>query len=91
MNRARIIAATVLFALLGAFLPIATVAYFTWARATEAEQDRLQLTAERTLLRAHRAYEAGLLALRRLNQSALEPCSADHLQLMSSLVLSTHS
>lgn len=91
MNRARIIAATVLFALLGAFVPIATVAYFTWARATEAEQDRLQLTAERTLLRAHRAYEAGLVALRRLNQSALEPCSADHLQLMRSLVLGTHS
>ncbi len=91
MNRARIIAATVLFALLGAFLPIATVAYFTWARATEAEQDRLQLTAERTLLRSHRAYEAGLVALRRLNQSELEPCSADHLQLMRRLVLSTHS
>lgn len=75
MNRARIIAATVLFALLGAFVPITALVYFTWSRATEAECVRLQLTAERTLLRANRAYEAGMLALRRLNQSPLEPCS----------------
>ncbi|MEG0182458.1 MAG: CSS-motif domain-containing protein, partial [Stenotrophomonas sp.] len=91
MNRARIIAATVLFALLGAFVPIAALGYFTWSRATDTEQERLQLTAERTLLRAHRAYEAGMLALRRLNQSSLTPCSPEHLQLMRALVLSTHS
>jgi len=91
LNRARIIAATVLFALLGAFVPIAGLVYFTWSRATEAEAARLQLTAERTLLRANRAYEAGMLALRRLNQSPLESCSPDHLHLMRALTLSTHS
>ncbi|MCC7634168.1 EAL domain-containing protein [Stenotrophomonas rhizophila] len=91
MNRARIIAATVLFALLGALLPIAILGYFTWARATDSEHARLQLTAERTLLRTHRAYEAGLKALRRLNQSTLAPCSPEHVRLMRALVVSTHS
>jgi len=91
LNRPRIIAATVLFALLGALVPIASVAYATWSRATDAEHDRLQVTAERTLLRAHRAYETGLVALRRLNQSTLPPCSPEHLQLMRSLTLGTRS
>ncbi|MGE8214731.1 MAG: EAL domain-containing protein [Stenotrophomonas maltophilia] len=91
MNRARIIATTVLLALLGAIIPIAALGYFTWSRATDTEQRRLQLTAERTLQRAHRAYEAGMVALRRLEQSPLEPCSPEHLHLMRALVLSTHS
>lgn len=91
MNRARIIAATVVLALLGALVPIATVFYFTWSRASESEQVRLQTTAERTLQRAHRAYETALATLRELNQSTLAPCSPEHLQLMRSLVIRTHS
>jgi len=91
LNRARIIAATVVLALLGALVPIATVFYFTWSRASESEQVRLQTTAERTLQRAHRAYETALATLRELNQSTLAPCSPEHLQLMRSLVIRTHS
>ena len=91
MNRTRIIAVTVLLALLGALVPIATVFYFTWSRASESEQVRLQTTAERTLQRAHRAYEGALNALRQLDQSTLVPCSPEHLQVMRSLVMSTHS
>lgn len=91
MSRARIIAATVVFALLGAMVPIVVLVYATWSWATNEEQERLQLTAERTLLRADRAYDAGLLTLRRLNQSPLTPCSAEHLQLLRALTLNTPS
>ncbi len=91
MKRARIIAAIVLAALIGAVVPVLTVAYFTWARQQEHEQRTLASTAERTLLRAHRAYEGGLMALRKLNQTPLPPCSPEHLQLMRNLAVSTHT
>jgi sensor c-di-GMP phosphodiesterase-like protein len=91
LNRTRNIAVTVLFALLGALVPMATLLYFNVNRANDAARDRLQFTAERTLLRAHRAYEAGLTALRQANASTLEPCSAAHLQLMRGLVINTVS
>lgn len=91
MKRARIIAAIVLAAVVGAVVPVITVAYFTWARQQENEQRMLATTAERALLRAHRAYEDGLLALRKLNQTPLPPCSPEHLQLMRNLAVSTRS
>lgn len=91
MNRASTIAATVLLGLLGALLPIATVVYFTWDRATDLEQIRLQDTAARTLLRADRAYQGALAALRQLNQSTLAPCTPEHLALMRSMTMSTRS
>jgi len=91
LNRARIIAVTILLALLGALVPIATVLYFTWSRASESEQVRLQTTAERTLQRAHRSYEGALDTLRELEQSPLQACSPEHLRLMRRLVMSTHS
>ena len=91
MNRARIIAVTALLALLGALVPVATVVYFTWVRATEVEQQRLQSTASRTLLRANRSYESALATLRTLNRSSAPACSPEHLQQMRSLVMSTHS
>jgi len=91
LNRARIIAVTILLALLGALVPIATVLYFTWSRVSESEQVRLQPTAERTLQRAHRSYEGALDTLRELEQSPLQACSPEHLRLMRRLVMSTHS
>jgi len=91
LKRARTIAAIVLAALLGAVLPVLTVAYFSWLRQQELEQRTLASTAERTLQRAHRAYEGGLQALRKLNQTPLPPCSPEHLQLMRNLAVSTRS
>ncbi|AOA71056.1 MULTISPECIES: EAL domain-containing protein [Stenotrophomonas] len=91
MKRASTIAAIALAALLGAILPVAALVYISWSRAQVAETDRLERTAERTLQRAHRAYEAGLLALRKLNQAQLPGCSPEHLKLMRSLTLSTTS
>ena len=80
MKRARTIAAIVLAALLGAVLPVLTVAYFSWLRQQELEQRTLASTAERTLQRAHRAYEAGLTALRQAKET-LE-ASASHLMIL---------
>ncbi|WP_282295465.1 EAL domain-containing protein [Stenotrophomonas sp. PS02289] len=91
MKRARTIAAIVLGALIGAALPVITVAYFSWLRQQEVEQSTLASTAERTLLRAHRAYEGGLQALRKLNQTRVPPCSPEHVQLMRNLAVSTRT
>ncbi|WP_421569045.1 EAL domain-containing protein [Stenotrophomonas sp. PD6] len=91
MKRVRTIAAIALAALLGAALPILVVVYFTWSRSQDADQQRLHQTAERTLQRANRAYEAGLLALRKLNQAPVSGCSPEHLRLMRGLALTTHS
>jgi sensor c-di-GMP phosphodiesterase-like protein len=91
LKRARIIAVIVLAALLGAALPVVTVAAIAWAHQQETEQRLLRTAAERTLLRAHRAYEEALLALRRLQQPPLPSCSAEHLQLMRSLAVATRS
>ncbi|WP_315387522.1 EAL domain-containing protein [uncultured Stenotrophomonas sp.] len=91
MKRVSTIAAIALAAVLGAILPMAALLYLSWSRAQVAEADRLERTAERTLQRAHRAYEGGLLALRKLNQSALPICSPEHVRLMRSLALATIS
>ena len=91
MKRASTIAAIALAALLGAVLPMAALLYVSWSRAQVAAVDRLDYTAQRTLQRAHRAYEGSLLALRKLNQSALPGCSPEHLRQMRSLTLATTS
>ena len=91
MKRASTIAAIALAALLGAVLPMAALLYVSWSRAQVADASRLEYTAQRTLQRAHRAYEAGLLALRKLNQSALPGCSPEHLRQMRVLALATTS
>lgn len=91
MKRVSTIAAIALAAVLGAILPMAGLLYVSWSRAQVADADRLERTAERTLQRAHRAYEGGLLALRKLNQSALPPCSPEHIRLMRSMALATTS
>ncbi|WP_253256746.1 EAL domain-containing protein [Stenotrophomonas sp. VV52] len=91
MKRVSTIAAIALAAVLGAILPMAALLYVSWSRAQVAEADRLERTAVRTLQRAHRAYEGGLLALRKLNQAALPACSPEHIRLMRSLALATTS
>ena len=91
MKRVSTIAAIALAALLGALLPMAAMIYVSWTRAQVAEAARLESTADRTLQRAHRAYEAGLLALRKLNQAGLPACSPDHIRLMRSLTMTTTS
>ncbi|MDH7795420.1 MULTISPECIES: EAL domain-containing protein [unclassified Beijerinckia] len=88
-RRFRIIAAAILLGLLGAIIPIATMAYTSWAIALGKEQDALNLLADRAIQRAAETFKDAKLALESIEAAALPPCSDAHIMRMRMITLNT--
>ncbi len=91
MNRIRILLIMIGVTLLTAMLAMALMTWMSWRQATQTARREVQQTAERALGRAERSYSQALAVLRSLQQDHLEPCSAGHIRLMQSRVITTPS
>jgi sensor c-di-GMP phosphodiesterase-like protein len=89
MRRSRIIATGVLLALLGAAIPIAAMAYMSWAIAVQKEQALLTLFADRTIVRANNTFREAKDALDAVEATPFIPCSEEHIARMRLLTVNT--
>lgn len=91
MNRTRILLIMIGVTVLTAVLSMALMTWVSWRQATQVARQEVQQTAERALKRAERSYSQALAVLQSLQQGHAAPCSADHIRLMQSKVITTPS
>jgi sensor c-di-GMP phosphodiesterase-like protein len=89
MRRSRIVIVAIALAIIGAILPIAGMLYISQNFAVSAEQDRLALFAGHTIARASLSMAEARDALHTIANSALKPCSPEHIARMRTLALDT--
>jgi sensor c-di-GMP phosphodiesterase-like protein len=89
--RSRIVVLAITLALVGAVIPIAAAWYFSWRFAVEAQQDSLAIYAGQTIARANADFTEATDALRTISNSALEPCSHDHIAQMRKMAIDARS
>jgi sensor c-di-GMP phosphodiesterase-like protein len=87
MNRTRVIVYGIVMAIIGAILPIALMAQFSWTQAVSAEQKHLTELADRTIRRAKLSFDQAVSALRQMEDLGLLPCSRAHINAMRRLTM----
>lgn len=91
MNPTRTRLLLALAGITAALLPLALMTWLSWHLVANTAQAQLRQTAERALERADRSYGQALAGLRAMQASTLPPCSAAHIRLMQSRVVTTGS
>jgi len=90
-RRRRVIATSILLALIGAALPIAAMAWMSWQIAVQKELNILDTFAARAFERAQGTFEDARNALETMEAKRLAPCSREHIALMRSVTIDTPS
>ncbi|MDH7804112.1 MULTISPECIES: EAL domain-containing protein [unclassified Rhizobium] len=90
-RRSRIIALGVLLGVLGAVIPIATMAYTSWVIAVRKDQDTLKVLASQVIQRASDTFKDAKGVLDAAEAAHLPPCSTEHIELMRRLTMNAPS
>ena len=91
MRRSRIIATAIVLGLLGAAIPVAAMAYVSWAIALNKELAVLTRSAEQAYLRASRTFDDARKALKAADAADLPRCSEEHIRRMRMMTVNTPS
>ncbi|MFB9953228.1 EAL domain-containing protein [Rhizobium puerariae] len=91
LRRSRVIAAAIVLGLLGAIMPIAAMAYISWAVAVGRQQNDLERVANLAIRRASKTFDDARIALDSLAYPRLPPCSPQHIARMRVVTFNTES
>jgi len=90
-RRNRVITTGIILGLLGAMIPIATMAYASWIIAVRKDQDILKTLADQAIQRASDTFRDAENALDEVEAARLPSCSNDHIELMRRLTINAPS
>ncbi len=90
-RRNRVITTGIILGLLGAMIPIATMAYASWIIAVRKDQDILKTLADQATQRASDTFRDAENALDDVEAARLPSCSNDHIELMRRLTINAPS
>lgn len=90
-RRNRVITTGIILGLLGAMIPIATMAYASWIIAVRKDQDILKTLADQAIQRASDTFRDAENALDEVEAARLHSCSNDHIELMRRLTINAPS
>jgi sensor c-di-GMP phosphodiesterase-like protein len=91
VRKSRIIAGSVLSALLGVTLPVVTMAYLSWERALDKERAQLEEYSRRAMKNISLSLQQGRDVIATMEDWRGPPCSEAHINLMRQVTVNTRS
>ncbi|MCF7539531.1 EAL domain-containing protein [Pseudomonas petrae] len=91
MRKSRVIIVAILSGLIGAVLPMITMAYISWERALAKERTHLETYSERALKNISLSLQQGLNVISDLESWSGVPCSPEHISLMQKATVNTRA
>ncbi len=91
MRKSRVIIIATLSGLIGAVLPMITMAYISWERALAKERTHLETYSERALKNISLSLQQGLGVISDMENWSGTPCSPEHISLMRKATVNTRA